>query len=59
MAPDGRDGIQKWHQLGDVIAVAVGQDDREQGAARLFNAQEAGVSDHELQEIAAEVLTEE
>ncbi|MFB8271220.1 hypothetical protein ACFC96_32110 [Streptomyces sp. NPDC055955] len=45
--------------MGDVVAVATGQDDRERGAARHFNAQEAGVSDHELQEIAAEALKEE
>ncbi|SEE31245.1 hypothetical protein SAMN04490357_7632 [Streptomyces misionensis] len=31
-ASDGRDGIKQGHELGDVVAVVAGEDDRERGA---------------------------
>lgn len=31
-AADGRDGVQLWHQLGDVVSIAAGEDDGERGA---------------------------
>lgn len=31
-SPDGRDGVEQGHELGDIVAVATGEDDRERCA---------------------------